>query len=130
MLLTLTLAAVAVLVAAPEWVVGHVGLVKDGELTYDLNADGEIDHVEIWRRGDLLEIRQDSNADGRLDSFSYFRDDEVIRLELDLDHDGQVDYRASTGADGREQFEVLRDGVMAPMVPGEKVRDLGPGKPQ
>jgi len=116
-LLALTLATVAVVAVRPGWVVSRIGLVKDGELTYDLNADGKIDHVEIWRRGVLLEVRQDTNGDGRLDSFSHERDGQASQLEFDLDFDGQIDYRATVGVDGRETIEVLRDGHWSPFIP-------------
>ncbi len=114
LLLVLTLGAIAIVWARPDLVVPKIALVKNGEIAYDFNGDGRIDHVEVWQSGVLMTLRQDTSGDGRFDAFAQYLDGQPVVLEYDLDHDGVIDYR-SQFVDGKERIEVLEDNAFVPV---------------
>ena len=64
---------------------------RDIKTRYDFDKDGVSDDEEIWKNGELRELRLDRNSDGRIDYWSYYRDDKPYQDKFDDDFDGKAD---------------------------------------
>lgn len=94
-LLALTMGTIVVVWLRPDLILPRIAIVRNGQVSYDLNGDGRIDYREYWDQGTLIRIDQDTSYSGQMDLTTYFQDDEPISAEIDIDHDGVVDYRES-----------------------------------
>ena len=65
--------------------------IKNANLEFDINEDGNPDEFHYYEKGMLVKIVEDRNYDGKPDQWYYFDSDRMARSESDDNFDGSVD---------------------------------------
>ena len=91
----------------------------------DLNFDGKVDIIQIWKDGAMVQEQIDADFDGQMEWTDFYSEGERIRAEWDTQFDGQPDiiryYESgklsklemdTSGDQVMDYWEYYEDGVM------------------